>query len=223
MIDRRIALACLAVALAGPAAPGRDVDEAAQARLDAPVTLHFPEETPLAGVIDAIRAASADGLKVEVDPAAREQVKAARVTVDVQGIPLKAAMTQVVRRAKLTYTVKGSTATIGVDTYKEPGPEELEGRIKPVDSTVYAPRFDEAKFRAIRPGMAEAEVHRLIGKPLREARSRPQVDWYYGPPTLRVTEDGGMFDTSGEIADAWGYTIARAHPDGKIFNGPTEG
>ena len=223
MIRPQNLLACLVVTSIGWGSNAQeppDVDEAAEARLDAPVTLHFPEETALHLVLDAIKKEAGKDLAIEVD---REALKKAglstdaKVKVDVDGIPLKAALAQVARQAKLIYTVKDSKATVTVDTYKEPDPKALEAQMKPVDTTVFAPGFDEAKFRSIEPGMAEAEVVKRIGKPLRETRSRPQVDWYYGPPTLRVTDDGGMFDTSGFFGTAWGYTIARATPDGKIF------
>ena len=223
MLHIRDVLACLAitfVALPLNAQEPPDIDDAAEARLDAPATLHFPEATALDVVIDAIQKEAGKDLAIGVN---REALKKAgvpddaKVKIDVAGIPLKAALTQVVRQAGLIYTVKDSKATVTADTYKEPDPKALEAQMKPVDTTVFAPGFDESKFRSIEPGMAEAQVVKLIGKPLREARSRPQVDWYYGPPTLRVTDDGGMFDTSGFFGPAWGYTLARATPDGKIF------
>jgi hypothetical protein len=223
MTERRIVLACLLVALASPTSRGQDppdIDDAAEARLDAPATLHFPAETTFEVVLEAIRKEAGKDLTIEVD---RQSLKKAgvamdsKVKVDVEGIPLKAALTQVVRQVKLIYTVKDSKATVTVDAYKDPDPKALEAQMKPVDTTVYAPGYDEAKFRSIEPGMTEAQVHKLVGKPLRETRSKPQVDWYFGPPTLRVTDDGGMFDTSGFFNAAWGYTIARADPEGKIL------
>ena len=222
MIPPRILLTCL-VASIGPSSIAQEppnVDEAAEARLDAPATLHFPEETALSVILDAIKKEAGKDLAIEVDRGALKKAGLstdAKVKLDVDGIPLKAALTQVVRQAGLIYTVKDSKATVTVDTYKEPDPKALEAQMKAVDTTVFAPGFDEAKFRSIEPGMAEAQVVKRVGKPIRETRSRPQVDWYYGPPTLRVTEDGGMFDTSGFFGTAWGYTIARANLEGKIF------
>ena len=219
MIDRRLALACLVVALASPVSKGQEppeVDDAAEARLDAPVTLHFPEETPFNVVLDAIKKEAGKDLTIEVDRAVLAKSGDLKVKIDVEGIPLKAALTQVVRQVKLIYTAKGSKATISADTYKEPDPKSLEAEMKKADTTIYSPGYHEDRFRSIEVGMTEAQVHKLVGKPLREAKSRPQIDWYYGPPTLRVTEDGGLFDTSGFFGTAWGYTIARAQPDGKI-------
>jgi len=211
------------VALPGPGpaaiAQGPAIDDEAQARLDAPITLHFPEETPLDRVLDAVRAAG-QGLTIAVD---RESLKAAGVAdpptvrIDVAGVPTKSALTQLVRSLKLTYAVKGATLTIAADPYREPDPKDLEARMSREDTTAYAPQYDEGKFRSIRPGMAEAAVVRLVGKPLREGRSRPQVEWYYGPPTLRVADDGGLYATSGDFDPVWGFTVARARPDGKVF------
>ncbi len=219
MIDRRLALGCLVLGLIAGASDGQEppeVDDDAEARLDAPVTLRFPGETPLGVVLGAIRKEAGKALAIEVDRAASKQADGAKVRIDVEGIPLKAALTQVVRQAGLIYSVKGSKATVEVDTYKDPDPKALEAEMKKADTTVFAPGFDEKAFRSIVPGTTEAQVHKLIGQPLRETQSRPQVDWYYGPPTLRVTEDGGMFDTSGFFETAWGYTVVQAAPDGKI-------
>jgi hypothetical protein len=223
VIDRRIVLAILALALVAQPTLGQDppeIDEAAEARLDAPVTLHFPEATTLDVVIDAIKKEAGKDLVIAVDSSSLEKAGVSgetKVKIDVEGVPLKAALTQVVLQAKLIYSVRDSKATITVDTYKEPAEKELEAQMKPVDTTIYASGYDEGRFRSIEIGTSEAQVHKLVGKPLRETKAKPQIDWYYGPPTLRVTEDGGMFDTSGFFQAAWGYTIARANPDGKIL------
>jgi hypothetical protein len=222
MIRLRTLLMSLAVSWIASTSFGQDppeIDDAADARLNAPITLHFPDPTPLDQVLDAIRKEAGKDLAIEVDRPSLKKAGIAGdspVKIDVDGIPLKAALTQVVRQAKLIYHVKDSKATVTVDTYKEPSPKALDAEMSKVDTTSYAPGYDEAKFRSIEVGMSEVEVHKRIGKPLRETKARPQVDWYYGPPTLRITVDGGMFDTSGFFSTAWGYTIARASPDGKI-------
>jgi hypothetical protein len=224
MIGLRIALTGLLLAWFGPTvfAQNQDppeVDEAAEERLDAPVTLHFPEPTPLGVVLDAIRKEAGKDLTVAVDNPALSKAGIsddAKIQIDVEGVPLKAALTQVVRQAKLIYKVEKSKATITVDPYQDPDPKVLDAEMKAVDTTVYAPKYDEQGFRSIEEGMTEVEVHKLVGKPIREARAKPEIEWYYGPPTLRVTLDGGMFDTSGLFQTAWGYTIVRASPEGKI-------
>ncbi len=222
MIRLRWLLIAAAVALVTPPVFAQDppeISEAAEARLDAPVTLHFPEATSLELVIKAIKKEAGKDLAIEVDKAALKKAGISLETpvkIDVEAIPFKAALTQVVRQAKLIYTVRDSKATITVETYKEPDPKALDAEMKKADTTVYSPGFDEQKFRSIEIGMTEIEVHKLIGKPLRETKAKPQIDWYYGPPTLRITDDGGIFDTSGFFNAAWGYTIARANPEGKI-------
>jgi hypothetical protein len=223
VIDRRIILAILALALFARPTLGQDppeIDDAAEARLDAPVTLHFPQDTALDFVLDAIKKAAGKDLVIVVDASALKKAGITgetQVKIDVEGVPLKAALTQVVLQAKLIYSVRDSKATVTVDAYKEPAEKDLETQMKPVDTTVYATGYDEGRFRSIEIGMTEAQVHKLVGKPLRETKAKPQIDLYYGPPTLRVTSDGGMFDTSGFFNSAWGYTIARANPDGKII------
>ncbi len=196
-----------------------EISDAAETRLDSLVTLHFPEPTPLETVVEAIRQKAGKDLTIELDRPALKKAGIAtdtKVRIDVADIPLKAALTQVVRQAKLIYTVKDSTATITVDAYTEPDPKILETEMARVDTTIYASGYNEARFRAIALGATEAEVHKLIGKPLRESRSKPRIDWYYGPPTLRITDDGGLFDSSGFFSTAWGYTTVQATLDGKI-------
>lgn len=36
----------------------------------------------------------------------------------------------------------------------------------------------------------------LLGQPLRTHAAGPRITWYYGPPTLRVSDDGGPWDAS---------------------------
>jgi len=49
------------------------------------------------------------------------------------------------------------------------------------DTTVYAPGYSEAKFRAIRTGMSEAEVIRTLGQPLSVDPAVGYIVWTYGP------------------------------------------
>ena len=84
MIDlRTIIRVCLGFGLmlasAATAGAGDVVDDAAQERLDAAVTLHFAEEAPLSAVLDAIRAAAGDALKVELAASVRKQADADRL------------------------------------------------------------------------------------------------------------------------------------------------
>jgi hypothetical protein len=100
-----IRIALLLVASIASPAFGQDppeIDEAAEARLDSTITLHFPEATSLEAVIEAIRKEAGKDLAIEVD---RPSLKKAGipgdspVKIDVEGVPLKAALTQVARRS----------------------------------------------------------------------------------------------------------------------------
>ncbi len=185
MIDRRIALAFLVLALIAPAPQGQDppdVDEAAEARLDAPVTLHFSDETALNVVLDAIKKEAGKDLVIEVNHQALKKAGISgdfKVKIDVEGVPLKAALGQVVRQAKLIHQgLEGDGHRRHLP--RSPLSKDLEAQMK-ADTTVFAPGFDEFWFRSIEVGVTEAQVHKLIGKPIRETKSRPQIDWYYGP------------------------------------------
>jgi hypothetical protein len=78
------------------------------------------------------------------------------------------------------------------------------------DTTYYAPGYSEWNFRSIRPGMPESEVIRLLGQPLQAHGVEPRITWYYGPPTLRVSDDGGLWDASGTFDTGRGYTVITA-------------
>lgn len=86
------------------------------------------------------------------------------------------------------------------------------------DTTHYAPGYSEWKFRSIRPGMHESEVIRLLGQPLRIHAAEPRITWYYGPPTLRVSGDGGLWDTRGNFDTGRGYTAITADQGGRVVH-----
>ena len=62
------------------------------------------------------------------------------------------------------------------------------------DSTQYAAGFRESKFRTIRLGMSEADVIRTLGQPLETKPATQYIEWIYGPPGLRIADDGGLDD-----------------------------
>ena len=76
------------------------------------------------------------------------------------------------------------------------------------DTTVYALGYSEQKFQSIHAGMSEEDVIRLIGKPLEDNSEPGYVNWYYGPPTLRVATNGAI---SGEA-----YTYVLVDATGRI-------
>jgi outer membrane protein assembly factor BamE (lipoprotein component of BamABCDE complex) len=83
-----------------------------------------------------------------------------------------------------------------------------------VDSTEYSPGYSEQAFNAVRDGMTEAEVRRLLGPPIRIHIADPGVIRWYGPAGSWVGADGGLhcagsdwsnghiipFDPTGEVA-----------------------
>ncbi len=76
------------------------------------------------------------------------------------------------------------------------------------DTTVYTTGYSEQRFQSIRPGMSEEEVIKLMGKPLEDKSDPGYVNWYYGPSTLNIAENGAV--TGGE------FTYVRASANGKI-------
>jgi len=86
------------------------------------------------------------------------------------------------------------------------------------DTTYYSPGYSEWNFRSIRLGMQESEVIRLLGQPLQADSDGPRITWYYGPSTLRVSDDGGMWDTSGTFDNGRDYTVVSADEAGRVVN-----
>lgn len=95
-----------------------------------------------------------------------------------------------------------------------------------LDDTEYSPGYTEANFDAVREGMTEGEVVRLLGRPLDSWKQDPGVVRWYGPPGSSVDEGGGLhvpgsdwsksavidFDPSGRTARPGG-PFAGASPD----------
>lgn len=86
------------------------------------------------------------------------------------------------------------------------------------DTTYYSPGYSEWNFGTIRPGMPESEVIRLLGQPLQAHGIEPRITWYYGPPTLRVSDDGGLWDTSGTFDTGRGYTVVTADQGSRVVH-----
>jgi hypothetical protein len=85
---------------------------AALTDLDRPVTLHFPDETPLENVLKAVKQATTGpdgvGLPIYVDPKGLEKLQktlSSPVVIDVEAVPLKTALRWVLKQLGLKYTV----------------------------------------------------------------------------------------------------------------------
>ena len=76
------------------------------------------------------------------------------------------------------------------------------------DTTVYAPGYSEKRFRSIRLGMTDADLIQIMGQPFEDKSSGGYVNWYYGPPTLKVAENGSVSGPD--------YTYVRADGRGTI-------
>jgi hypothetical protein len=206
--------------LGGPAK--RDPkDQIVLSKMDQPIKLHFPDGGTLGQVIAEVsRAPGFESFSIQIDPKIAKDTRTLgkKVVLDVDGVPLKSALSLLARKLKLVYEVKDGKLLLSHDPHKEPPPDLLDVAMKAQDTTVYAPGYSEEKFRSIKLGATEAEVTRLIGEPFRVTRARPQIDWYYGPPTLIVGDDGGLSDSSGTFDTGTGYTVVTARLDGRIMN-----
>jgi outer membrane protein assembly factor BamE (lipoprotein component of BamABCDE complex) len=83
------------------------------------------------------------------------------------------------------------------------------------DTTHYAKGYSESKFQSIVPGMPEEEVIELVGRPLKVDVVRGSTTWDYGPKSLRVAEDGGLYVDSDDPAQ---FTIVTADDSGTVIS-----
>jgi hypothetical protein len=88
-------------------------------RLDEPITLHFPNETPLQEVLKHIRdsAKDADGKKlpIYVDPIGLQEAEKtldAPVSFDLEDVPLKSALRLLLRQLGMAYCVRDGVLII---------------------------------------------------------------------------------------------------------------
>jgi hypothetical protein len=124
----------------------RDPDPKTKAilsKLEQPVTMAFPEETPLREVLKYIKAATQgpgdDGIPIYVDPVGLNE--AARtlespVTLDLEGVPLKTTLRLLLKQLGLTYTVKDGLLTI---TSEGSDNQPTEVRVYPVADLTIIP------------------------------------------------------------------------------------
>ncbi len=88
-------------------------------KLDRPVTLAFPNQTPLEDVLKFLKAATAvpgdSGLPIYVDPLGLQEVEKtlqSPVTLDIENIPVKTALRLILKQLGLAFQVKDGLVTI---------------------------------------------------------------------------------------------------------------
>ena len=100
------------------------------AKLEEPVSMSFANATPLEDVLKYIKAATSDpdyaGIQIYVDPVAlkeAEKTMTSRVTLDVEGVPLKTTLRLMLNQLGLDYVVEDGMLKIGVaSTLSNSGP-----------------------------------------------------------------------------------------------------
>jgi RNA polymerase sigma factor (sigma-70 family) len=114
---KRLDIARLAAGLA--AGSQRRLNEAINKRLNEPMTLSFSEPTPLTEVVKYIKSASKTNdqspLPIYVDPLGLQESLAssdANVTLDLDGVPLKASLRLLLRQLGLAYCVRDGVLII---------------------------------------------------------------------------------------------------------------
>jgi RNA polymerase sigma factor (sigma-70 family) len=101
-------------------APGTDPrSRALVARLEEPIPLHFPNETPLEEVLKYIRTATAgpdgEGIPIHVAPAdleMQQKTMKSPVTIDLTGVPLRRTLKLLADQLEMGYGIKDGVVTI---------------------------------------------------------------------------------------------------------------
>jgi tetratricopeptide (TPR) repeat protein len=113
------------------------------AKLDEPISMAFPNETPLEDVLKYIRSATQGpndtGIPIYVDPVGlneAEKTMTSPVTLDLEGVPLKTTLRLLLKQLGLTYTVKDGLLTITSES-SEDQPTEI--RVYPVADLAIIP------------------------------------------------------------------------------------
>jgi hypothetical protein len=113
-------------------------------KLDQPVSMPFPNDTPLEDVIKYIKSATVspalpEGIPIYIDPIGlqeAEKSEAAPVKINLEGVPLKRSLKLLLNQLGLTYTVKDGLMTI---TSKEAKDQPTEIRVYPVADLAIIP------------------------------------------------------------------------------------
>ena len=111
-----------------------DKTKAILKKLGEPISMNFPNDTPLEDVIKYIKQSTQDetaglpsGIPIYVDPQGlqdSDKTLASTVSIDLEGLPLKSSLRLVLKQLSLTYTVKDGLMTI-TSTTSEDQPTEI--------------------------------------------------------------------------------------------------
>jgi hypothetical protein len=119
------------------------------------------------------------------------------------------------RSPRMQFTVRWMMAVVGFMALLLSVPTFL---MMLEDSTYYAPKYSEAKFRSIQSGMLEADVIRILGEPLNFEVAEEYIEWIYGPINLLVSKHAEPYTIQEPVrsGDPREYTIVIAEPAGEI-------
>jgi len=113
------------------------------AKLDEPLAMNFPNETPLEDVLNYIKQATQtptdSGIPIYLDPIGlneAEKTETSPVSIDLDGVPLKTTLRLLLRQLDLTYTVKDGFLMI---TSKASEDQQTEIRVYPVADLALIP------------------------------------------------------------------------------------
>ncbi|HMB06498.1 MAG TPA: hypothetical protein VKP69_22530 [Isosphaeraceae bacterium] len=113
------------------------------AKLEEPISMAFPNETPLEDVLKYIKSATQGpndtGIPIYVDPVGlneAEKTMTSPVMLDLEGVPLKTTLRLLLKQLGLTYTVKDGLLTITSES-SEDQPTEI--RVYPVADLAIIP------------------------------------------------------------------------------------
>ncbi|MGZ3396298.1 MAG: hypothetical protein ACXWPK_19340 [Isosphaeraceae bacterium] len=114
-----------------------------QAKLDQPIAMSFPNETPLEDVLKYIKTATQDandtGIPIYVDPLGMQEADktlTSPVSIDLEGVPLKRTLRLLLKQLGLIYTVKDGYLMITSETSED---QQTEIRVYPVADLAIIP------------------------------------------------------------------------------------
>ena len=112
-------------------------------KLDQPIAMNFPNETPLEDVLKYIRQATTgpndSGIPMYIDPLGLQEAdktQTSPVSIDLEGVPLKTTLRLLLKQLGLTYTVKDGFLMI---TSQESEDQQTEIRVYPVADLAIIP------------------------------------------------------------------------------------